>query len=110
MRTGNTSSKKGDERKAGAGLLPEPSTDNGTTQRLDRDRPKRAGPSILVIYTLYINCIVVVSEIPMRAGDSRHVPLDRARSILYIFEISRLLPGRGWSRRGSGLCIVPETA
>ena len=80
MRTGNTSSKKGGERKAGAGLLPEPSTDNGTTQRLDRDRPKRAGPSILVIYTLYINCIVVVSEIPMRAGDSRHVPLDRARS------------------------------
>ena len=70
MRTGNTSSKKGDERKAGAGLLPEPSTDNGTTQRLDRDRPKWAGPSILVLYTLYINCIVVVLEIAMRAGDS----------------------------------------
>ena len=70
MRTGNTSSKKGGERKAGAGLLPEPAPDNGTTRRLDRDRPKWAGPSILVLYTLYINCIVVVLEIAMRAGDS----------------------------------------
>ena len=82
MRTGNTSSKKGGERKAGAGLLPEPAPDNGATRRLDRDRPKWAGPSILVLYTLYINCIVVVLEIAMRAGDSRHVPVDRARSIL----------------------------